>query len=105
MVSGRILGVIVMEDVFTAPQDLLGNAAFAQTLIGHYQAVQLEQLATYARDTEGDEFAHLEVATLLHMSDRAAQRRLRFARTLTERLPQTSQQTPTQLPTNSSLNG
>jgi len=81
--------VIVMEEVFTAPQDFLGNAAFAQTLIGRYQAVQLEQLAAYAGQVEGDEFAHLEVATLLHISDRAAQRRLQFALTLTDRLPQT----------------
>src|SRR5882672_11235235 len=78
-----------MEEVFTAPQDYLGNAAFAQTLIGRYQAVQLEQLAAYAGQTDGDEFAHLEVSTLLHISDRAAQRRLRFAVTLTERLPRT----------------
>jgi hypothetical protein len=86
---GRVLDVIVIEDVFTAPQDFLGNAVFAHTMIGHFQAVQLEQLAAYADATEGDEFAHLEVAALLHISDRAAQHRLRFALTLTERLPHT----------------
>ncbi|HEV2780392.1 MAG TPA: DUF222 domain-containing protein, partial [Actinophytocola sp.] len=73
----------------TEPRDLLGDAALAGVLIGHYQAVQLRQLAAYARDTEGDEFAYLEVATQLRISDRAAQRRLKFARTLVERLPQT----------------
>ena len=52
-------------------------------MIGHYQAVELQQLADYARLYEGDEFAYLEVATLLHITDRAAQRRMRFARTLT----------------------
>jgi hypothetical protein len=87
--SGRVLGVIEIEDVFAAPQDFLGNARFANTMIGHFQAVQLEQLAAYAAATEDDGFAHLEVATLLHISDRVAQRRLRFAVTLSERLPQT----------------
>src|SRR5439155_5964453 len=37
----------------------------------------------------GDEFADLEVAALLHISGAAARRRLRFARTLTTRLPET----------------
>src|SRR5215470_12992289 len=77
-----IIDMIVMEDV-------LRNAAFAQVQIGHHQAVQLEQLAAYARATEGDEFADLEVAALLHISEAAARRRLTFARILTERLPQT----------------
>ncbi|HEV2781197.1 MAG TPA: DUF222 domain-containing protein [Actinophytocola sp.] len=83
--------MLVIQDHSTAaePQDLLGQAAFAGVLIGHYQAVQLRQLAAYARDTEGDEFAYLEVATQLRISDRAAQRRLKFARTLVDRLPQT----------------
>jgi hypothetical protein len=84
------VGVIVIEqERFTAPQDHVGNAAFATLAIGHYQAIQLQQLAYYARACEGDEFAYLEVAAQLHISDRAAQRRLKFARTLTERLPET----------------
>jgi hypothetical protein len=87
--SGTIVVVIVMESVFTEPQDFLGNAAFAQVQIGHLQAIQLEQLAAYARATEGDEFACLEVAARLHISDAAARRRLRFAVTLTGRLPET----------------
>src|SRR5689334_3273271 len=78
-----------MEEVFTASRDYLGNAAWAQLQIGHHQATQLEQLAAYARATEGDEFAHLEVAARLHISDTAARRRLQFACTLTQRLPQT----------------
>src|SRR5689334_3841865 len=78
-----------MESVFTAPQDFLGNAAFAQVQIGHLQAIQLEQLAAYARQTEGDEFAPLEVAALLHISEAAARRRLQFAVALTRRLPET----------------
>jgi Domain of unknown function (DUF222) len=77
------------DDVFTAPEDHLGNAAFARTMIGHLQAVELQQLADFARAHEGDEFAYLEVATELHISGRAAQRRMAFAVTLTERLPQT----------------
>ncbi|HEV2780507.1 MAG TPA: DUF222 domain-containing protein [Actinophytocola sp.] len=81
--------MIGFEETYADPTDRVGNAAFATVLIGHYQAVQLEQLAAYARDTEGDEFAYLEVATQLHISDHAAQRRLKFARTLVERLPQT----------------
>jgi hypothetical protein len=87
--SGSIVVVIVMESVFTAPQDFLGNAAFTQVQIGHLQAIQLEQLAAYAQQTEGDEFAYLEVAALLHISEAAARRRLRFAVTLTRRLPET----------------
>src|SRR5262245_61864914 len=81
--------VILMEDVHTAPREFLRNAVFAHIQIGHHQAIQLEQLAAYARATEGDEFAYLEVAALLHISDAAARRRLLFALTLTERLPQT----------------
>jgi hypothetical protein len=87
--SGSIVVVIVMEDVFVEPRDYLGNAAFAQLQIGHFQAAQLEQLAAYARATEGDEFAYLEVGARLHISDAAARRRLRFAVTVTGRLPQT----------------
>jgi hypothetical protein len=51
--SASVLGVIAIEDVFAAPRDLVGNAAFAQRMIGHFQAVQLEQLAQYAAETEG----------------------------------------------------
>jgi hypothetical protein len=81
----------MMESVFTEPQDFLGNAAFAQKLVGHAQAIVLEQVADYARaTTEADDgFTHLEVAAVLHISDRAAQRRIRFALTLTSRLPTT----------------
>jgi hypothetical protein len=86
---GYSVVVIVLEDVFVEPRDHLGNAAFAQLQIGHFQAVQLEQLAAYARATEGDEFAHLEIAARLHISDAAARRRLRFATSLTQRLPET----------------
>lgn len=71
------------------PRAALENARWAQLMLGHYQGVQLEQLAVYAREHEDDDLAHLEVATLLHISDAAARRRLRFARTLTERLPRT----------------
>ncbi len=78
-----------MAELYVEPQDLLGNAAFARHLIGRYQAIELQHLADYAQSNAGDEFAYLEVATLLHISDRAAQRRLRFAVTLTQRLPQT----------------
>jgi hypothetical protein len=84
------VGVIVIEqEQFTAPQDHLGNAAFTHHMISHLQAVELQQLADFARACENDEFAYLEVAAQLHISDRAAQRRLKFARTLTERLPET----------------
>jgi hypothetical protein len=77
------------DEVFTAPEDYLGNAAFARTMIGHLHAVELQQLADYARAHDRDEFAYLEVATELHISGREAQRRMAFAITLTERLPQT----------------
>jgi hypothetical protein len=87
--AGRFEHVIVIEDRLAEPQDHVGNAVFAHTMIGHFQAVELEQLAAFATETEGEEFAHLDVAALLHISDRAAQRRLRFAVTLTERLPRT----------------
>jgi hypothetical protein len=58
-------------------------------MIGHLHAVELQQLADFAGAHDGDEFAYLEVATELHISGRAAQRRMAFAITLTERLPQT----------------
>src|SRR5919197_602802 len=78
-----------MAELYVEPQDFLSNAAFARHLIGRYQAIELQHLADYARTNVDDEFAHLEVATLLHISDRAAQHRMRFALTLIERLPQT----------------
>jgi hypothetical protein len=87
--TGRFAHVIDIQECYADPTDLMGNAAFAQKMIGHYQAIQLHQLAAYAADTDGDEFASLDVATQLHLSDRAAQRRITFARTLTQRLPQT----------------
>src|SRR5947208_12899972 len=87
--AGSVWGVIVIEERLAAPQDFLGNAALMHTMIGHYQAVELQQLADYTRAHEDDEFAYLEVATVLHISGRAAQRRMKFACTLAERLPQT----------------
>ncbi len=60
------MGVLAIGDeVFTAPEDYLGNAAFARTMIGHLQAVELQQLADFTRAHEGDEFAYLEVARVL----------------------------------------
>jgi uncharacterized protein DUF222 len=89
---GSVGGVIGIETELLAPGDFLGNAAFARTLIGHYQAIELEQLAAYAA-TVTDEveqgFMPLEVSTLLHISDRAAERRIRFAAQLVSRLPRT----------------
>lgn len=67
----------------------LAAAVTARQMAGHYQAQELQRLAEYARVTADDEFAYLEVATLLHVSDRSAQARLIFARELTERLPRT----------------
>jgi hypothetical protein len=58
-------GVIGIEpEVFTTPRDHLENAAFARKLMGHYQAIELEQLADYARAITGldESFAHLDVA-------------------------------------------
>ena len=66
----------------------MGNAAFTHKYIGHLQAVELEQIADYARTTT-HALPHLEVAALLHISDRAAERRITFALQLTSRLPQT----------------
>lgn len=65
------------------------SAAAARREASQLHAMELEQLAAYARAREGDEFAYLEVATLLHLSDRAAADRLEFALTLTARLPRT----------------
>ncbi|HEV8561426.1 MAG TPA: hypothetical protein VGR06_34330 [Actinophytocola sp.] len=62
---------MIEDEVFAVPGDFLGNAAFAQVMIGHLQAVVLRQLADFTRAHEGDEFAYLEVATLLHISGRA----------------------------------
>src|SRR2546423_1139866 len=87
--AGRIRVVIgSFATQFTAPQDHLGNAALTHKYIGHLQAVELEQLADYARPTT-HALPHLEVAALLHISDRAAERRIAFALELTTRLPQT----------------
>jgi hypothetical protein len=72
-------------------RDLLVRAATAERMAGYYHAQRLELLADYARATEDDEFAYLEVSTLLCISDRTAQARLAFARELTERLPRTLQ--------------
>ena len=76
---------------FADTRDLLGNAVLLQKMIGHYQGVQLELLADFAHTTADSDggFAHHEVATLLHITDYAADRRLRFALTLTSRLPNT----------------
>jgi hypothetical protein len=72
----------------------LADAARARVMVAIHQARELEHLAVYARECLDDrgelhDFAHLEVATLLHISDRAAQKRLRFALTLIDRLPAT----------------
>jgi hypothetical protein len=70
-------------------RETLEAAVTARRMAGYYQAQELQRLAEYARATEDDEFAYLEVAALLHISDRAAQQRLGLARELTERLPRT----------------
>jgi hypothetical protein len=88
--SGSVVGVILIEEKpLTASDDVLADAVFAHTMIGHMQAIELRAIAEFARAHEGDEFAYLEVATRFHISDRAARRRMAFAVTLTERLPQT----------------
>jgi hypothetical protein len=84
-----VVSMVELSESSVAAQGFLGGAVFARVLTGHLQAVELEQLAGYARVSEGDEFAHLEVATLLHISDGAARARLRFAVELTTRLPAT----------------
>lgn len=84
--------MIGIETQLQAPEDFLGNAGFARKLIGHYQAIELEQLAAYAATVtnEVDQgFMPHEVSALLHITDRAAERRIRFATHLTSRLPQT----------------
>jgi Domain of unknown function (DUF222) len=75
--------------VFTTVDQSLREAAEARRLASRQHARELAHLADYARATEGNEFAYLEVSTLLHISDREAQRRLQFALTLTEYLPKT----------------
>lgn len=72
-----------------ALRDTLVAAVTARRTIAYHQTQELELLAGYARATKDDEFAYLEVSTLLRISDRAAQSRLSFARELTERLPHT----------------
>jgi len=81
--------IVIGDEVFTAPEDFLGNTAFARTMIGHLQAVELQQLADFTHAHDGDEFAYLQVATELRISGHAAQRRMTFAVNLTQRLPQT----------------
>src|SRR2546429_3674725 len=87
--AGRIDDVFgTLSTQFTTPQDHLGNMAFARKMIGHLHAIELEQIADYARSTQ-HALPHLEVAALLHISDRAAERRITFAVGLTSRLPHT----------------
>jgi hypothetical protein len=69
--------------VFGSDQDLLLAAVEAGRAAASAHAAQLEALGEYARRYENDEFAHLEVAPLLHISDRAAQTRLGVAKALT----------------------
>src|SRR2546423_12370154 len=85
-IIGGVIGSFATQ--FATPQDHLGNAAFTHKYIGHLQATELEQIADYARTTT-HALPHLEVAALLHISDRAAERRITFALALTSRLPQT----------------
>jgi hypothetical protein len=79
----------ISDVVYTDPQNHLANMAFARRMANHALAVELENLAAYARANTDEMFAYLEVATALHISDRAAQRRMAFAVALTERLPST----------------
>src|SRR3989440_6571089 len=81
--TGRFDHVFVPDGVVWLAAVRAGRAAAAA------QAWELQALAEYARRHEQDEFAHLEVAPLLHISDRAAYHRLRFARELIDRLPAT----------------
>jgi hypothetical protein len=80
-----VVSMVELSGVCVAAQGFLGGAVVARAWTGQLQALELEQLAGYARASEGDEFAHLEVATLLHISDGAARARLRFAVELTTR--------------------
>ena len=75
--------------MFPTDQDLLRTAVEARQAAAAAQARELEALAEYARRHERDEFAHLDVAPLLHISDRAALGRMHFARALTEELAKT----------------
>ncbi|HEU5109302.1 MAG TPA: DUF222 domain-containing protein [Micromonosporaceae bacterium] len=68
---------------------VLEPAARHRLAAARAQARELAELAAYATATAGEEFAYLEVAALLHLSDREAQDRLEFAVTLTHHLPQT----------------
>jgi hypothetical protein len=52
-------------------------------------ATELEALGEFAARHENDPYAHLEVAPLLHLSDRAAHTRLAIAWILVTRLPAT----------------
>jgi uncharacterized protein DUF222 len=75
--------------VFGTDQGLLLAAAEARRATASAQSRELQALAEYARRHPDDEFAHLEVAPLLHISDRAAYHRMRFALELVDRLPAT----------------
>lgn len=75
--------------MFPTDQDLLRTAVQARQAAAAAQARELEALAEYARRHEKDEFAHLDVAPLLHISDRAALGRMHLARALTEELTNT----------------
>ena len=83
------MATVVLGD--QALRDTLVAAVTARRMAGSSQAHELERLADYARATDEDDVAALEVSTLLCISDRAAQGRLRLARELTERLPRTLQ--------------
>jgi hypothetical protein len=77
------------DEVYVDPNDHLENLVFARRMRSHLDAIELQHLADYARANADELFAYLEVATRLHISDRAAQRRMAFAVALTERLPRT----------------
>ncbi|HET9140163.1 hypothetical protein, partial [Actinophytocola sp.] len=59
--------------------DLLRRAAQHRLTAARAHARELAELAAYATATAGEEFAYLEVAALLHLSEREAQDRLEFA--------------------------
>ena len=77
--------------MFPTDQDVLLAAVQARRAAAAAHAEELRALADYTRRHLQDEFAHLEVAPLLHISDRAAQYRMRFALELVDRLPATLQ--------------
>src|SRR5882672_5221496 len=83
MVTGRLV------HVFGTDQMVLLAAVEARQAAASAHAGELRALAEYARRHPQDEFAHLEVAPLLHISDRAARQRMQFALELIDRLPGT----------------